>query len=142
MLVVYLVHPPVTWAIQGAYLVAAVVPALVIGGISLVFKDLTEGLGCLTGGFCLGMWFLVLKDGGLISSSGGRVGIIAGFSVAGLSLSFSRYTRTYGLIGCTSFAGATAIALGIDCFSLAGLKEFWLYLWSKLVTQSDSQTLG
>jgi hypothetical protein len=34
------------------------------------------------------------------------------------------------LIGSTAFSGATALTLGIDCFSRAGLKEFWFYLWN------------
>ena len=83
----------------------------------------------MLGGFCLAMWFLVLKPDGLIESRGGRAIFIGIFSVAAWSLSFSHYTRTYGLIVCISFAGATIAVLGIDCFSRAGMKEFWLYLW-------------
>ncbi len=48
----------------------------------------------------------------------------------GWSLSFSQYTRNYGLIISTAFSGAMICILGIDCFSRAGLKEFWLYIWS------------
>lgn len=51
-------------------------------------------------------------------------------SHGGYSLSFSHYTRNYGLIGSISFSGATATMLGIDCLSRAGWKEFWLYLWA------------
>ncbi|UKZ77756.1 hypothetical protein TrVFT333_005482 [Trichoderma virens FT-333] len=29
-----------------------------------------------------------------------------------------------------SFGGATVIVLGIDCYSRAGLKEFWAYIWN------------
>lgn len=133
-------NPPVTDAVQGAFFVAAFIPALLAGGVAYIFKDITEGLGCMLGGFCLSMWFLVLKAGGLITSTTGRAIFIGVFSAVGWALSFSHYTRTYGLIGCTSFAGATITVLGIDCFSRAGLKEFWLYIWGKqscVVATSD-----
>ncbi|KAK5112687.1 hypothetical protein LTR85_011198 [Meristemomyces frigidus] len=130
VLVVYVMNPPVSDAVQGAYMVAAVVAGLIFGAMSLVFKDVTEGLGCLLGGFCLAMWLLVLSPGGLISSTTGRAILIAVFCLAFLSLSFSHYTRNYGLIFCTSFAGAQIAIIGIDCFSRAGLKEFWIYIWN------------
>ncbi|KAB8349415.1 hypothetical protein FH972_023442 [Carpinus fangiana] len=129
VLLAYIVNPPVAPAIQGAYLVAAFIPGVIIGAASLIFKEIVEGLGCLLGGFCFSMWLLCLAPGGLVHSNGGRVGLIIAFSAAFFSLSFSHYTRTYGLIGCISFAGATSIVLGIDCFSRAGLKEFWIYNW-------------
>jgi hypothetical protein len=131
VLIIYVMNPPVSDAIQGAYMVAAVLTGVIFGGISLVFKEVTEGLGCCLGGFCLSMWFLVLKPGGLIESTTGRAIMIGVFSAVGWSLAFSQYTRNYGLIFCTAFAGATICVLGIDCFSRAGLKEFWLYIWSE-----------
>lgn len=124
-------NPPVSPAVQGAFFIAAFFTGVTLGGLSLIFQEVTEGLGCLLGGFCLSMWFLVLKPDGLIGSQGGRAIFIACMSVAAFSLSFSSYTRNHGLIVCISFAGATITVLGIDCFSKAGLKEFWLWLWSK-----------
>jgi hypothetical protein len=121
--------PPVRLGIQGAFVVAAVLCGVTFGVLSMVFPEVTEGLGCLLGGFCMSMWLLVLRPGGLITSSGGRAIFIASFCVAVYALSFSRHTRPYGLIASTSFAGATAVVLGVDCFSRAGLKEFWLYIW-------------
>lgn len=130
VLIVYVMTPPVSDAIQGAYFVAALLTGLIFGALSLVFKEITEGLGCLIGGFCLAMWFMVLRPGGLVQSDSGRAILIGVFSVVGLSLSFSQYTRNYGLIACTAFAGAMITVVGIDCFSRAGLKEFWLYVWN------------
>ena len=126
-----MMHPPISNAIQGAYFVAIWITGIIFGGGSVVFADVTEGLGCLFGGFCLSMWFLVLKPGGLIPSTAGRAIFIACFTLGTFGLYVSHYTRAYGLIGSTSFAGATVIVLGIDCFSRAGLKEFWLYVWGK-----------
>ncbi|TKA72272.1 hypothetical protein B0A49_03484 [Cryomyces minteri] len=130
VLVVYVMNPPVSDAIQGAYFVAACMTGLIFSAISLVFTKITEGLGCLLGGFCLSMWFLVLKPGGLITSVSGRAILISIFCLLSFSLAFSNYTRTYGLICSISLAGATITVLGVDCFSRAGLKEFWLYIWS------------
>lgn len=131
VLIIYVMNPPISDAIQGAYFVAAFFTGIIFGGIALVFKEVTEGLGCLLGGFCLAMWFLVLSPGGLIKSSSGRGIMIGVFCAVGWSLSFSQYTRNYGLILCTAFAGAQLTIIGIDCFSRAGLKEFWLYLWGE-----------
>jgi hypothetical protein len=130
VLIVYLMNPPVSDGVQAAFFVAAFFTGVIFGVLSLVFADITEGFGCLLGGFCLSMWFLSLKDGGLISSSTGRAIFIGCMSAGGYSLSFSHYTRNYGLIASISFSGATATMLGIDCLARAGWKEFWLYLWS------------
>lgn len=129
VLIVYVLNPPVTNAIQGAYFVGIFMTGVIFGAGALVFKEVTEGLGCMLGGFCLSMWFLTLKEGGLITSTGGKAIFIAAFCVVAWSLSFSHYTRAYGLMGSTAFSGATAFVLGIDCFSRGGLKEFWVYIW-------------
>ncbi|KAI4131995.1 MAG: hypothetical protein LQ338_000979 [Usnochroma carphineum] len=130
VLIVYVMHPPVSNAVQGAYFVAALVTGVIFGGGSVIFADVTEGLGCLLGGYSLAMWFLVLTPGGLIKSTAGKVIFIACFTLGAFGFYVSHWTRAYGLIGAISFAGATAIVLGIDCFSRAGLKEFWLYIWN------------
>ncbi|KAI0128739.1 hypothetical protein BJ170DRAFT_594571 [Xylariales sp. AK1849] len=130
VLIVYVMAPPVSDGIQGAYVVACVCTGLVLGGGATVFKEMTEGLGCLLGGFCLSMWFLTLREGGLIASSTGRIIFITAMTLCGFAFYFSRWTRTYALIGFISFSGATVTVLGIDCFSRAGLKEFWAYIWN------------
>ncbi|KAL8870967.1 MAG: hypothetical protein Q9174_003105 [Haloplaca sp. 1 TL-2023] len=129
VLIVYVMHPPVSNAVQGAYFVAACVTGLIFGGGSVIFADVTEGLGCLLGGFSLAMWFLVLVPGGLIKSTAGKTIFIACFTLGSFAFYLSHWTRAYGMIGTTAFAGATVIVIGIDCFSRAGLKEFWLYVW-------------
>ena len=130
VLIVYVMSPPVSSAIQGAYFVAAFMTGVLFGGGSLIFPEITEGLGCLLGGVCLSMWLLVLKPGGTITGTVGKIVLVLVFGVAVWSLSFFRLTRPYGLIGATSFSGATAVVLGIDCFCRAGLKEFWIYIWN------------
>ncbi|KAH8433221.1 uncharacterized protein LDX57_010855 [Aspergillus melleus] len=130
VLIVYVMNPPVRAAIQGAYLVAVFFTGVTFGALSIVFKELSEGLGCLLGGFCCSMWLLCLKPGGLLTETDAKSGFIGAFSVAFYALSFSQYTRPYGLMASTGISGGTAVALGIDCYSRAGLKEFWLYIWA------------
>jgi hypothetical protein len=130
VLVLYVMALPVSHAIQGAYLVGVVCPGLVFGGLAIVFKEITEGLGCLLGGFCVAMWLLCAHAGGLLSGLGAKVGFITAFMTVVFGLSFSRFTRHYALMGSIAFTGATATVLGIDCFTRAGLKEFWAYVWN------------
>ncbi|KAL4792365.1 hypothetical protein BDV19DRAFT_380880 [Aspergillus venezuelensis] len=130
VLIIYVMNPPVRVAIQGAYLVAIFFTGITFGALAIVFKELAEGLGCLLSGFCTSMWLLSTRSGGLIQSTDAKTGFIGAMSVAFYAVSFSHHTRPYGLIGATSISGATAFTLGIDCYSKAGLKEFWLYLWA------------
>lgn len=128
-LVDYVMKPPVSDAIQGGFFVAIVVTGAVFGAGALVFKEFTEGLGCLLGGFTFSMWLLTLRAGGLIQSQPGKGAFIGIFCFLAWALSFTSYTRPYALIGSTAFSGATAFTLGVDCFTRAGMKEFWFYLW-------------
>lgn len=126
--------PPIKNAVEGGYFVAAFFTGTIFGAIALAFQELTEGFGCILGGFSFSMWLLAMKPGGLLETSGSKAAFIASFCVGCYALSFTHYTRPYGLMGSTAFAGATAFILGIDCFSRAGLKEFWLYIWGMLRT--------
>jgi hypothetical protein len=130
VLILYLMTPPVSHAVQGGFVVAGVCTGAALGGLAVLFKDLAECLGCLLGGFCLSMWLLTLHPGGLVPNASAKIVFIAVFTCAGFCLYFSRWTRAYGLMASTCFAGATATVLGIDCFSRAGLKEFWAYIWA------------
>ncbi|KAJ5109326.1 hypothetical protein N7456_006001 [Penicillium angulare] len=130
VLIEYVMSPPASNAVQGGYLVAIFATGAVFGGLALVFKEITEGLCCLLGGFCIGMWLMTIKAGGLVTADGAKIGFILAFTGGFYCLAFSRYTRAYGSMLCTSFGGATTLVLGIDCFSRAGLKEFWLYVWA------------
>ncbi|KAK3296210.1 uncharacterized protein B0H64DRAFT_165407 [Chaetomium fimeti] len=129
LLILYLMTPPASLAVQGAFVVAAVCTGAALGGLAVLFRDLAECLGCLLGGFSLAMWLLTLHPGGLVRHGAGKVVFIVIFSLTGLCFYFSRWTRVHGLVACISLSGATAAILGIDCFSRAGLKEFWAYIW-------------
>ena len=129
VLLVCVMDPPVSSVIQGAYLVAACASGIILGACSLVFVQVTEGLGCLLAGFCLSMWILTLRPGGTLTSIAQKAILISILTLAAYATSFCQRWRPCALIVASAFAGATALVLGIDCFSKAGLKEFWLYVW-------------
>ncbi|CAM1505351.1 Fc.00g109880.m01.CDS01 [Cosmosporella sp. VM-42] len=129
VLIVYVMDVPISNALQGGYVVAAVVSGCVLGAASLFFRELTEGLGCALGGFCVAMWLLCLVPGGLLHPVASKAIFIACFTLGGFAFYFSHYTRDWALIVMIAFSGATITVLGIDCFSRAGLKEFWAYVW-------------
>ncbi|KAF4457564.1 hypothetical protein F53441_614 [Fusarium austroafricanum] len=129
VLIVYVMKPEVSNALQGGYVVASVISGCILGAASMFFREITEGLGCALGGFCISMWLLCLVPGGLLGPVVAKAIFIACFTVGGFAFYFSHYTRDWALILMIAFSGATATVLGIDCFSRAGLKEFWAYVW-------------
>lgn len=130
VLIVYLMNVSTSNdAIQGGYVVAVVVTGCVFGVASVFFKEITEGLGCALGGFCMSMWLLCLTPNGLLEPVASKAIFISCFTLGGLAFYFSRWTRDWALIIMISFSGATVTTLGIDCFSRAGLKEFWAWVW-------------
>ncbi|CAH0014929.1 unnamed protein product [Clonostachys rhizophaga] len=129
VLIIYVMNPPISNALQGGYVAAAILSGCALGVGSIFFKDLTEGLGCALGGFCVSMWLLTLVPGGLLTTVASKAAFIASFTVVGGAFYVSHYTRDWALISMISFAGGTIAVLGIDCFSRAGLKEFWAYVW-------------
>lgn len=129
VLIVYVMPVPVSHAVQGGYLVAVVMSGCAVGLASMFFKELTEGLGCALGGFSVSMWLLCLVPGGLLHSVPSKAIFISAFTLAGSAFYFSRWTRDWALILTLAFSGATVTVLGLDCFTRAGLKEFWAYVW-------------
>ncbi|KAI9166740.1 hypothetical protein HJFPF1_02854 [Paramyrothecium foliicola] len=129
VLIVYVMTNPVSNGVQGGFVVATVVAGCIVGAAATFFKEITEGLGCALGGFCLSMWLLCLVPGGLLKTVPSKAIFISSFTVAGFAFYFSRWTRDWALMTMIAFAGATATVLGIDAFSRAGLKEFWAYVW-------------
>ncbi|RKF81234.1 hypothetical protein GcC1_028023 [Golovinomyces cichoracearum] len=129
VLILYVIRLPVTNTIQGAYILAILVTSVTIGAASILLTEIREGLGSLLGGFCFSMWLIVMKPDGLVEGNS-RLILIAALTIAGFASSHIKYTKDYSLIAFISFSGATSVILGIDFFSRAGLKEFWVYLWA------------
>ncbi|KAG9847409.1 hypothetical protein KCU98_g5254, partial [Aureobasidium melanogenum] len=133
VLIVYVMSVPdgnVSDGVQGAYLVATVLPGIILGGVlSQYVQWLAKRSGCIVGGFCIAMWIEVLSPGGLITSSSMLALFIALMCLAALGPSFLKKTKELAYMVCSAFSGTTALVLGIDCYSRAGLKEFWVYTW-------------
>ncbi|KAF5026056.1 hypothetical protein F66182_1848 [Fusarium sp. NRRL 66182] len=129
VLIIYVMKSGVSDALQGGYVVAVVISGSILGGASMFYKEITEGLGCALGGFCVSMWLLCLVPGGLLEPVVSKAIFIACFTAGGFAFYFSQHTRDWALILMIAFSGATVTVLGIDCFSRAGLKEFWAYVW-------------
>ncbi|KHJ34938.1 hypothetical protein EV44_g0429 [Erysiphe necator] len=129
VLILYVMNLPISNVTQGAYIVAVISTGAILGAVSILFSEITEGLCCLFGGFSLSMWLLTLQPNGLLTGNG-RIVLIAILTIGSFATSYSQYTRSYSYIFFISFGGATSIILGVDCFSRAGLKEFWAYLWA------------
>ncbi|KAG6001776.1 hypothetical protein E4U21_003821 [Claviceps maximensis] len=130
VLIIYVMNVPVSNALQGGYVVAVIMSGCAVGGAAMFFKELTEGLGCALGGFCMSMWLLCLVPGGLVHTATSKSVFIASFTLVGFALYFSIWTRDWALIVLIAFGGSTVTILGVDCFSRAGLKEFWAYVWA------------
>lgn len=56
VLIIYVMNPPVSDAVQGAYVTAVAITGIITGCLAVVFPEVTEALGCLLGGFCISMW--------------------------------------------------------------------------------------
>ncbi|KAI4722069.1 hypothetical protein E4T48_01681 [Aureobasidium sp. EXF-10727] len=133
VLIIYVMPAPdasVSDGVQGAYLVGIVAPGIILGGICERYAEwLAKRSGCIVGGFCIAMWIEVLVPGGLITSSPMLAVFIGIMCLAALAPSFLEKTEDPAFIICSAFSGTTAFVLGIDCYSRAGLKEFWVYTW-------------
>ncbi|KEQ66802.1 uncharacterized protein M437DRAFT_72333 [Aureobasidium melanogenum CBS 110374] len=133
VLIVYVMSVPdgnISNGVQGAYLVATVLPGIILGAVlSQYVQWLAKRSGCIVGGFCIAMWIEVLSPGGLITSSSMLALFIALVCLAALAPSFLKKTKEPAYMICSAFSGTTALVLGIDCYSRAGLKEFWVYTW-------------
>ncbi|KAH0353512.1 hypothetical protein KCU83_g3058, partial [Aureobasidium melanogenum] len=133
VLIVYVMSVPdgnVSDGVQGAYLVATVLPGVVLGGVlSQYVQWLAKRSGCIVGGFCIAMWIEVLSPGGVITSSSMLALFISLMCLAALTPSFLKKTKEPAYMVCSAFSGITALVLGIDCYSRAGLKELWVYTW-------------
>ncbi len=133
-------------AIRGVYLVAAVLGGAVVGIVCMIFYSFATFLTAGLGGFAFGLFLQATRDGGLIRPVGLRFILYFGL----FALAFAAHTVAKGqrivLILSTSFVGATAVVLGVDCYttgeqrrtsdflakahlilpSTAGLKEFYI----------------
>ncbi|KAF9462130.1 hypothetical protein BDZ94DRAFT_750302 [Collybia nuda] len=121
------VNPP-SKTLRGMFVLASVIAGVAGGAIAIFFwKAARYGIGAW-GGFALGLWIQCFHNGGLIKAIGFRWILYIGCAVIGFTLCTIPKIHYHILLISTAFVGASAFMLGVDCFTTAGLKEF--YIWN------------
>ncbi|WVO12614.1 hypothetical protein L204_100219 [Cryptococcus depauperatus] len=119
-------HPP-THTLRGLYFFACLVTSLIGAGLGIFFYNFTKYAVSAGGGFVFAWFLLATKSGGLIGSMLGRWGLLGGLTVTAFIASLPKWSNEYMTLFSTTWVGATAFVLGVDCFTKAGLKEFYMY---------------
>ncbi|KAJ3490186.1 hypothetical protein NLJ89_g11459 [Agrocybe chaxingu] len=121
------INPP-SRTLRGMFVLSCTIAGFIGGAIAIFFwKGTRYGLG-FWGGFALALFIQSLHNGGLIKNIGYRWIFFIGCGVAGFTLSTIPKIHYHVLLISTAFVGATSFMLGVDCFTTAGLKEF--YIWN------------
>ncbi|EEB89983.1 hypothetical protein MPER_11869, partial [Moniliophthora perniciosa FA553] len=121
------VNPP-SKTVRGMFVLASAVAGIAGGAISIFFwKAARYGIGGW-GGFSLALFINCLSSGGVVKPIGYRWVLYMGCAVVGFVLCTIPKIHYHVLLISTAFVGASALMLGIDCYTTAGLKEF--YVWN------------
>ncbi|KAH8835265.1 hypothetical protein DL96DRAFT_1675364 [Flagelloscypha sp. PMI_526] len=121
------VNPP-SKTIRGIFILACGVAGVVGGGAAIFFwKGARYFIGAW-GGFAFALWVQCFRNGGLVREIGYRWIMFIGSGVVGFTLCTIPKMHYHVLLVSTAFVGATATILGADCYTTAGLKEF--YMWN------------
>ncbi|WVW84646.1 hypothetical protein I302_106680 [Kwoniella bestiolae CBS 10118] len=119
-------NPPST-TLRGLYLLACIISAFFGGAAGIFLYTFAKYWVSAIGGFTFGWFLLATRQGGLITSVLGRWGLLGGLAVGGLVASLPKQTNEWMMLVSTAWIGATAFTLGVDCYTRAGLKEFFVY---------------
>lgn len=137
---VFLYEPPSTQGGQAGIAIGGILVAAIFGagGMKCLIGWGKHAVCYMLAGFCICMWLLTIKTGGLFGpgSNDGRLSTnklnAVGYSLSlfvSFVVSFLPVVRPYLDIGCIGFSASTMIVLGADCFTRAGYKEFWIWVW-------------
>ncbi|EGO05208.1 hypothetical protein SERLA73DRAFT_82731 [Serpula lacrymans var. lacrymans S7.3] len=121
------INPPNN-TLQGMFVLASVVAGIMGGGITIFFWKASKYFIGAWGGFAFGLWIQCFKDGGVIASIGLRWILYIACGVVGFVLCTIPKLHWHVLLVATAVVGSSAFILGIDCYTSAGLKEF--YIWN------------
>ncbi|EIM92735.1 uncharacterized protein STEHIDRAFT_144039 [Stereum hirsutum FP-91666 SS1] len=121
------VNPP-SKTLRGMFVLACSVAGIAGGGISIFFWKATRFFIGAWGGFAFALWIECFRDGGLIHTIGLRWILFIGCAVAGFVLCTIQKIHYHVVLVSTAFVGSSAMMLGVDCFTSANLKEF--YIWN------------
>lgn len=110
------------------FVLSSFVAGVAGGGFTIFFWKTTKYFIGAWGGFAFGLWVQSLRDGGLIRPIGVRWVMFITFSVIGFVMCTIPKIHHQVILVATAVVGASTVILGVDCFSTAGLKEF--YVWN------------
>ncbi|GAA5852923.1 hypothetical protein JCM3766R1_004897 [Sporobolomyces carnicolor] len=113
--------------IRGVFLLASIVAGLVSGAFCFLFHRAGELLESSLAGFVLGATVLCTRSDSLIRPVGLRYILLLALSAVFFVLSSIPRLAVPLVLVSTSLLGAIAVVVGIDCFTTAGLKEFYVY---------------
>ncbi|KAI0375299.1 hypothetical protein BV20DRAFT_261994 [Pilatotrama ljubarskyi] len=125
--VIYAINPP-NETLRGLFVLSCGVAGIAGGGIAIFFWKATKYFIGAWGGLALALWIQCFRNGGLIGPIGFRWIMYIAISVVGFVLCTIPKLHYYVVLMSTAFVGASAFMLGVDCFTTAGLKEF--YVWN------------
>ncbi|KAG8741036.1 hypothetical protein FRC10_003420 [Ceratobasidium sp. 414] len=121
------INPP-SRVVRGMFLLASAVAGVIGGGLSIFFWKHTKYFIGAWGGFALALWIQCFREGGVIRPVGFRWIFYVACAVVGFILCTIPRIHYNILLISTALVGASATILGVDCFTTAGLKEF--YIWN------------
>ncbi|KIR68578.1 hypothetical protein I312_100331 [Cryptococcus bacillisporus CA1280] len=119
-------HPP-SATLRGLYLLACLISSFIGAGLGIFFFNFTKYAISAAGGFTFGWFLLALRQGGLITSVVGRWALLGALTVVVFIASLPKRFNDLMILVSTAWIGATAFVLGVDCYTRAGLKEFYVY---------------
>jgi hypothetical protein len=121
------INPPSN-TLQGMFVLASAVAGIMGGAFTIFFWKATKYFIGAWGGFAFGLWIQCFRNGGLITPVGMRWILYIACSVVAFVLCTIPKIHWHMLLVATAFVGSSAFILGVDCYSTAGLKEF--YVWN------------
>ncbi|KAH0838222.1 hypothetical protein J3R83DRAFT_6477 [Lanmaoa asiatica] len=121
------VNPP-SKTLQGMFVLASSVAGIMGGAFTIFFWKATKYFIGAWGGFAFGLWIQCFRNGGLIPSVGLRWILYIACGVVAFVLCTIPKLHWHMLLLATAFVGSSAFMLGVDCYTTAGLKEF--YVWN------------
>lgn len=142
------VNPP-SKTLRGLFVLACAVAGGAGGAITIFFWKLSRYLIGGWGGFALALFIQCFRNGGLIREIGFRwimyigkfrtkhpsyiihqplisLALITGIAVLGFCICTIPKIHYHAMLVSTGIVGATAVMLGVDCYTAAGLKEVML----------------
>lgn len=145
------INPPSS-TLRGMFVLSSFVAGVAGGGFAIFFWQATKYLIGAWGGLAFGLWVQCFRDGGLIRPVGIRwllfISMWRYSPCERLSLMHCAVCAVIGFVLCTipkihyqvllvatAIVGSTAVILGVDCFTTAGLKEVRLVISSIRIMQ-------